>query len=218
MPSRRPARAPAIPAPSRSELSAPAPENLDSLLCSVLACRACAEHLPLGPRPVLQAGTTARILIVGQAPGAKVHASGIPWSDASGERLRRWMAIDAGVFYDENQVAIMPMGFCYPGRAASGDLPPRRECAPLWHARLLACMPRIELTLLVGAHAQAHFLRDVGHASVTATTRDWRAHAPRIIPLPHPSPRNVAWFKANPWFEGDVLPVLQRTVRRLLEA
>lgn len=197
---------------------APAPDSLDSLLHSVQGCRVCAAHLPLGPRPVLQAGTTARILIVGQAPGARVHASGIPWSDASGERLRRWMAIDAGVFYDEHKVAIMPMGFCYPGRAASGDLPPRRECAPLWHSRLLAHMPQIELTLLIGGHAQARFLCDVGHSSVTATTRDWRAQAPRIIPLPHPSPRNVAWFKANPWFEVDVLPVLRQTVRRLLGA
>ena len=165
---------------------------------------------------MLQAGATARVLIVGQAPGARVHASGIPWSDASGERLRRWMDVDEHAFYDARQVAIMAMGFCYPGRAASGDLPPRRECAPLWHQRLLAQMPQIELTLLIGGYAQAHFLRRTGHASVTATTRDWRAHAPRIIPLPHPSPRNVAWFKANPWFEGDVLPVLQRSVRRLL--
>lgn len=197
---------------------APVPETLESLLRSVHRCSVCAAHLPLGPRPVLQAGTTARILIVGQAPGARVHASGIPWSDASGERLRRWMAIDARVFYDEHKVAIVPMGFCYPGRATSGDVPPRRECAPLWHSRLLAHMPRIELTLLIGAYAQAHFLRDAGHASVTATTRDWRAHAPHIIPLPHPSPRNVAWFKANPWFEGEVLPALQRRVRRLLGA
>jgi uracil-DNA glycosylase len=195
----------------------PAAETLDSLLRSVQGCRVCAAHLPVGPRPVLQAGATARILIVGQAPGAKVHASGIPWSDASGERLRRWMAIDEGAFYDEQKVAILPMGFCYPGRAASGDLPPRRECAPLWHPRLLAHTPQIELTLLIGAHAQARFLRDLGHASVTATTRDWRAHAPRIIPLPHPSPRNVAWFKANPWFEGDLLPVLQRQVRGILD-
>lgn len=195
----------------------PAAETLDSLLRSVQGCRVCAAHLPVGPRPVLQAGATARILIVGQAPGAKVHASGIPWSDASGERLRRWMAIDEGAFYDEQKVAILPMGFCYPGRAASGDLPPRRECAPLWHARLLAHMPQIELTLLLGAHAQAHFLRDVGRASLTATTRAWRAHAPRIMPLPHPSPRNIAWFKANPWFEGDLLPVLQRQVRGILD-
>jgi uracil-DNA glycosylase family 4 len=196
----------------------PAPETLDSLLQAVRGCAVCAAHLPLGPRPVLQASASARILIVGQAPGARVHASGIPWGDASGERLRRWLAIDAGVFYDERKVAIMPMGFCYPGRAASGDMPPRRECAPLWHSRLLAHMPRVELTLLIGAHAQAQFLRDTGHASVTATTRNWRAHAPRIIPLPHPSPRNVAWFKANPWFEGEVLPVLQHRVREILGA
>ena len=193
-----------------------APETLDGLLKEVRACRVCAAYLPLGPRPVLQAGAAARILIVGQAPGAKVHASGIPWSDKSGERLRSWMGIDTSTFYDERKVAIMPMGFCYPGRAASGDLPPRRECAPLWHARLLARMPRIELTLLVGAYAQAHFLRDVGHLSVTATTRDWRAHAPRIIPLPHPSPRNVAWFLRNPWFEAELLPNLRCQVRKAL--
>ncbi len=191
-------------------------ESLEALLRAVRACQVCAAQLPLGPRPVLQIGASARILIVGQAPGAKVHASGIPWSDASGERLREWMGIDAGVFYDANTVAIMPMGFCYPGRGASGDLPPRRECAPLWHDRLLAQMPKIELTLLVGGYAQAHFLKRAGHASLTATMRDWRALAPRIIPLPHPSPRNVAWFKRNPWFEGEVLPELQRRVRRLV--
>ncbi len=196
---------------------ASATETLDALLRSVRGCQACAAHLPLGPRPVLQAGGTARILVIGQAPGARVHASGIPWSDASGERLRRWMGIEAHDFHDEHKVSIMPMGFCYPGRAASGDLPPRRECAPLWHARVLAQMPQIELTLLIGAHAQAHFLRERGHTSVTATTRGWRSHAPHVIPLPHPSPRNVAWFKANPWFECDVLPVLQRRVRLLLD-
>lgn len=180
------------------------------------ACRVCAAYLPLGPRPVVQAGSAARILIVGQAPGAKVHASGIPWSDKSGERLRAWMEIEASDFYDPSKVAIMPMGFCYPGRAASGDLPPRRECAPLWHDRLLAQMPHIELTLLVGAYAQSHFLKRAGHASVTATMRDWRTLAPGIIPLPHPSPRNVAWFMVNPWFEGEVLPNLRRRVRRLM--
>lgn len=191
-------------------------ERLDELLRAVRACRVCAAQLPLGPRPVLQAGASARILIVGQAPGAKVHASGIPWSDASGERLRAWMGIAASEFYDASRIAIMPMGFCYPGRGASGDLPPRRECAPLWHDRLLAQMPHIELTLLVGGYAQAHFLKRAGHISLTATMRDWRALAPHIIPLPHPSPRNVAWFKANPWFDGEVLPQLQRSVRRLL--
>ena len=197
--------------------TAAARETLDSLLQAIRACRVCAAHLPLGPRPVLQAGATARILIVGQAPGARVHASGVPWDDRSGERLREWMGIDAFTFYDASRVAIVPMGLCYPGRAASGDRPPRRECAPLWQSRLLAQVPRIELTLLVGAYAQAHFLRRGGHVSVTATMRDWRTHAPRILPLPHPSPRNVAWFKANPWFEAELLPVLQGRVSRLVE-
>lgn len=205
----------ATPAHDSIAHATPARESLDDLLRQVRACRVCAAHLPLGPRPVLQAGADARILVVGQAPGAKVHASGVPWDDRSGERLRSWMGIDAATFYDARRVAIIPMGLCYPGRAASGDRPPRRECAPLWMDRLLAQLPRIELTLLVGAYAQRHFLGRGGHASVTATTQDWRALAPRIIPLPHPSPRNVAWFKANPWFEGELLPVLQRSVRRL---
>lgn len=189
---------------------------LDRLLEAVRACRACDAHLPHGPRPVLQAGATARILIVGQAPGAKVHASGVPWDDRSGERLRDWMGIGAKTFYDSACVAIVPMGYCYPGRGASGDLPPRRECAQLWLDRLLAQMPRIELTLLVGRYAQAHFLRGAGYTSVTATTRGWRDHAPRFIPLPHPSPRNVAWFKANPWFDDDLLPMLRRCVHKLV--
>ena len=197
---------------ARSEV----PLTLDSLLEMVRACRACEANLPLGPRPVLQVGATARILIVGQAPGAKVHASGVPWDDRSGERLRDWMRIDAETFYDRAQVAIVPMGYCYPGRAASGDLPPRRECAQLWLDRLLAQMPGIELTLLVGHYAQAHFLRGAGYTSVTATIRDWRAHVPGVIPLPHPSPRNVAWFKANPWFDDELLPVLRACIRHLL--
>ena len=194
-----------------------ADRSLDGLLDAVRACRACEAHLPLGPRPVLQAGATARILIVGQAPGARAHASGIPWDDRSGERLRNWMGIDAERFYDKACVAIVPMGLCYPGGGADGDLPPRRECAPLWIDRLLAHMPQIELTMLVGRYAQAHFLHCSGHSSVTSTTRDWRAHAPRVIPLPHPSPRNIAWFKANPWFDDDLLPVLRRSVRELVD-
>ena len=190
--------------------------QLDLLLREVRACRACEAVLPLGPRPVLQAGASARILIVGQAPGARVHASGVPWDDRSGERLRTWMGIDAPRFYDPSLVAIVPMGLCYPGRAASGDLPPRRECAPLWLDRLLANLPHLELTLLVGAHAQAHFLRSAGHRSVTATTRHWRTHAPGVVPLPHPSPRNVAWFQANVWFEDELLPVLRQYVRGII--
>lgn len=193
------------------------PATLDALLTAVRACRVCEAHLPLGPRPVFQVGAAARILIVGQAPGARVHASGIPWDDRSGERLRAWMGVDSQRFYDASTVAIVPMGLCYPGRAASGDAPPRRECAPLWLDRLLAELPNIELTLLVGAHAQAHFLRAAGRTSVTATTRNWRAHLPGVVPLPHPSPRNIAWFKANPWFDDELLPVLRRSVRGLID-
>lgn len=191
-------------------------EDLAELLAAVRACRACEAHLPLGPRPVLQAGVAARILVVGQAPGVKAHESGIPWSDRSGERLRDWMGIDAATFYDASRVALVPMGYCYPGRAASGDRPPRRECAPLWLARLLACMPAIDLTLLVGRYAHTHFLGFGRAISATASTRAWRALAPRIIPLPHPSPRNIAWFLANPWFDDELLPVLKRRVAERL--
>ena len=190
--------------------------SLDDLLAQVRACRACEAHLPLGPRPVVQAGAAARILIVGQAPGARVHASGIPWGDRSGDRLRDWMGIDAEHFYDPSRVAIVPMGFCFPGRGPGGDLPPRRECAPLWHERLIGQLPKIKLTLLVGAYAQLHHLRRTGHVSVTRTMNNWRAHAPDVIPLPHPSPRNVAWFKANPWFDDELLPVLRQSVRKLI--
>ena len=165
---------------------------------------------------MVQAGAAATVLIVGQAPGARVHASGIPWDDRSGQRLREWMGIDTECFYDRQRVAIVPMGLCYPGRAASGDRPPRRECAPLWQASVLAQLPRIELTLLVGQYAQAHFLRSAGHSSVTTTMQNWRDALPRIIPLPHPSPRNIAWFKANPWFDHELVPVLQRRIRELL--
>jgi uracil-DNA glycosylase len=190
--------------------------TLDELLVAVRACRVCEAKLPLGPRPVVQMGAAARILIVGQAPGARVHASGIPWDDRSGIRLREWMGIEAKDFYDPAHVALVPMGLCYPGRGASGDLPPMRECAPLWHERLIAQLQHVELTLLVGQYAQAQWLREHGHASVTATTRNWREQAPGIIPLPHPSPRNVAWFKANPWFGDELVPVLQQRVRSLV--
>lgn len=191
--------------------------SLDTLLAEVRRCRVCEAHLPQGPRPVLQVGAGARILVVGQAPGARVHASGVPWDDRSGDRLRAWMGIDARRFYDASAVAIVPVGLCYPGRAASGDSPPRRECAPLWFDRLLVELPHIELTLLVGSHAQAHVLRGTGHASLTATTRNWRSHLPGALPLPHPSARNIAWFKANPWFDEELLPVLKRNVGRLID-
>ena len=191
---------------------------LDALLASIRACRLCEAHLPLGPRPVLRASATARLLIVGQAPGTRVHASGIPWDDASGRRLREWLQVDTPTFYDESRVAIVPMGFCYPGRASSGDAPPRPECRATWHGALLPMLPAVGLTLLIGQYAQAYFLGARRKATLTDTVRAWREYAPDVVPLPHPSPRNVAWFKANPWFEGEVLPALRASVARVLPA
>ena len=186
--------------------------SLDALLSYIRACRLCEAHLPFGPRPVLRASPTARLLIVGQAPGTRVHASGVPWDDASGRRLRDWLGLDAATFYDEARVAIVPMGFCYPGRAGSGDAPPRPECRATWHGTLMPMLPAIRLTLLIGQYAQAHFLGPRRGTTLTDTVRAWRDHAPRTFPLPHPSPRNVAWFKANPWFEAEVLPALRMAV------
>jgi uracil-DNA glycosylase len=191
--------------------------RLSALLREIRGCRVCAAHLPLGPRPVLRAKASARLLVIGQAPGTKAHDSGIPWNDRSGDRLRDWLCLDRGTFYDESRIAIMPMGFCYPGvDAHGGDRPPRRECAPLWHARILASLPRIELTLLVGGYAQARYLKRRRPATMTETVQAWRDHAPRIIPLPHPSWRNAAWLKRNPWFESELLPVLRMRIRGVL--
>ena len=190
-----------------------ASQRLLLLLKEVRACTICAAHLPHGPRPVLQADTGARILIAGQAPGRKVHASGVPFDDASGERLRQWMGIGRDQFYDPTLVAILPMGFCYPGTGTSGDLPPRHECAPHWRARLLKALPRIELTLVIGQYAMAWHLPGAATGNLTATVRAWREHGPAVLPLPHPSPRNNIWLKANPWFAFDVVPVLQARIR-----
>lgn len=189
--------------------------SLDALLVAVRSCRACEAHLPRGPRPVLQAGVAARILIIGQAPGLRVHASGIPWDDPSGERLRSWMGIDKDVFYDELRIAIIPMGYCYPGKGKSGDMPPRRECEKLWLDHLLAKLPGIELTLLIGQYAQRRFLANRCQPSLTDTVRAWRDYAPQYIPLPHPSARNQPWFKRNPWFEQELIPVLRARIEAL---
>jgi uracil-DNA glycosylase len=187
--------------------------RLPSLLKEVRACTLCAAHLPLGPRPVVQVAADARILIAGQAPGSKVHASGVPFDDASGERLRQWMGLDRETFYDPHQVAILPMGFCFPGTGRSGDLPPRQECAPQWRARLLQAMPNIQLTMVIGQYAMAWHLPGQGTLSLTDTVRHWRDHWPALLPMPHPSPRNNLWLKANPWFVTDVVPALQARVR-----
>jgi uracil-DNA glycosylase len=190
-------------------------EALLPLLDEVRACRVCEVHLPLGCRPVLRARASARLLIVGQAPGTKVHASGVPWDDASGRRLRDWLGVDSTFFYDERRVAIVPMGLCYPGRGRSGDLPPRPECAPLWHPRLRAALPNIELTLLIGQYAQAYYLKERRRKTLTETVRDWQAHLPAQLPLPHPSPRNTLWLTKNPWFEQDVVPALRQRIAAL---
>ena len=187
-------------------------KDFDRLLSEVRDCRVCRTHLPLGPRPVLQANPSARILVVGQAPGVRVHRSGIPWDDPSGDRLRLWTGLSRELFYDASQVAIIPMGFCYPGRGQGGDLPPRREGAALWLVQLLSGLPRIELTLLVGLHAQRHYLGRRRKASLTETVRAWQEFAPSYFPLPHPSARNTPWFQRNPWFEQDLLPALKRRV------
>jgi uracil-DNA glycosylase len=190
--------------------------TLDSLLKAVRGCRACEAHLPLGPRPVLRAGKTARILVVGQAPGVRVHTTGIPWGDPSGERLRAWMGVNTDVFYDESRIAIIPMGYCYPGRGNGGDMPPRRECASLWLDHLLAKLPQIELTLLIGQYAQRHFLASRRKPSLAETAKAWREYAPQYIPLPHPSPRNQPWFKRHAWFEEQLVPMLQSRIKTLL--
>ena len=203
-------------------------DSLARLLDDIRACRCCVDAprgapLPHAPRPVLRASSSARLAICSQAPGTRVHASGVPFSDASGDRLREWMGVSAEEFYDMSRVAIVPMGFCFPGLDASGaDLPPRRECAPLWRARVLAELRRVELILLIGGHAQRWHLGALAKASVTATVTDWRDHAgsgrhPRHLPLPHPSWRNNAWIKANPWFESELLPALRAEVRRVLD-
>jgi len=191
--------------------------GLAALLAEVRACRLCAAELPLGPRPVVRAHSSARLMIVGQAPGTKVHASGIPWNDNSGLRLRDWLQTDNETFYDETRIAIVPMGFCYPGREdRGGDKPPRPECAPAWHPRLKDALPKVELTLLVGLYAQARYLGKARKANLTETVRAWRDYLPAYLPLPHPSWRNTAWLKRNPWFETELLPELRARVRRLV--
>jgi uracil-DNA glycosylase len=190
--------------------------SLDAVLRAVRGCRVCADSLPLGPRPVLQAGSTARVLIVGQAPGLRVHRSGIPWDDPSGERLREWMGVAADVFYDASRIAIIPMGYCYPGRGRSGDLPPRPECAQLWLAPLLTRLPQVELTLLVGQHAQRHFLRKNRKATLAATVAAWTEYSPHYVPLPHPSPRNTPWLQRHGEFEQQLLPELRRRIAEIL--
>ncbi len=190
--------------------------DLNDLLAEIRACRLCAASLPHPPRPVLRAGAGARLLIVGQAPGRRVHETGIPWNDPSGDRLRDWLQLDRAAFYDEGRIAIAPAGFCYPGTGRGGDLPPRPECAPLWHPRLRDALPEVRLTLLVGSYAQTFYLAADRKPTLTATVAAWAEYLPDRFPLPHPSPRNRLWLMRNPWYEADVIPALRERVGEVL--
>ncbi len=189
--------------------------TLEQLLTQVTNCRVCQPYLKLGCNPVIQANEAAKLLIIGQAPGLKVHHSSIPWNDPSGDRLRQWLALDKEQFYDPKQIAIMPMGLCYPGKGRSGDLPPRKECAPLWHTPILKQLPNIEMTLLIGQYAQNYYLQDKPK-TLTETVKSWRRWAPHYLPLPHPSPRNTLWLRNNPWFEEDVVSYIRDHVHQQL--
>ncbi|MEM5533505.1 uracil-DNA glycosylase family protein [Pseudoalteromonas arctica] len=190
--------------------------NSHQLIDQVSKCVICDPHLPLGARPVIQFNPNARILIAGQAPGIKVHETGVPFNDASGNRLREWLGLTRDEFYDANNIAILPMGFCYPGRGKSGDLPPRKECAPAWREQLLAALPNIELTIVLGKYAQAYHLPDTKKMPLTELVKSWREYWPNYLVLPHPSPRNNIWLKKNPWFEQDVLPELGKRIATIL--
>ncbi len=186
------------------------------LLEEVRACKVCEPHLPLGAKPILAASAKSRILLIGQAPGRKVHETGIAWNDPSGDNLRNWLGVDKEQFYNPDLVAIVPMGFCYPGSGKSGDLPPRLECAPLWHAKLLEKMPDVALTVLIGRYAQGYYLKDRAYKTLTETVQHYKEYLPQYLPLPHPSPRNRIWLRRNPWFEEEVLPELKQRVQRVL--
>ena len=188
---------------------------LATLLGEIRRCTLCAAELPLGPRPVLQAGREARILVVGQAPGTRVHSTGLPFNDPSGDRLREWLGVDRDTFYDPARIAVVPMAFCYPGRGTSGDLPPRPECAAAWRAAFMQRFERLELTVVLGRYAMDYHLGS-GKQALTEVVRGWQTHWPARLPLPHPSPRNNRWLVRNPWFEAEVLPALRARVAEIL--
>jgi len=190
---------------------------METLIDKIRQCRLCERSLPLGPRPVVQLSAASKVVIIGQAPGRRVHESGVPWNDASGKTLRRWLNVDDQTFYDPQYFSIMPMGFCYPGKANSGDLPPRPECAPFWHSQILAHFQSAPLILLIGQYAQRYYLKRSIKGSLTETVTHYRDYLPQYFPLPHPSPRNQNWLKVNPWFVEDVLPHLQQEIRRHLK-
>ncbi|WP_308991684.1 uracil-DNA glycosylase family protein [Mariniflexile litorale] len=189
---------------------------MQDLLLNIRQCSICEKHLPLGPRPIVTAHPHAKIVIIGQAPGIKVHNTGIPWNDASGNRLRDWLNVTEEVFYDETKIAIIPMGFCYPGKGKTGDLPPRPECAPQWHKPLLEHLTNVELVILIGMYAQNYYLGKQAKKTLTETVANFKDYLPKYLPLPHPSPRNRFWLTKNPWFEVEVLPELRSRVEKLL--
>lgn len=190
---------------------------MEPLLTKIANCRTCEAHLPHGPRPVVQLSKHCRILLIGQAPGRRVHASGVPWDDPSGVRLRKWLGISDDIFYDPERVGILPMGFCYPGTGKSGDLPPRPECAPQWHGEVNSQLSEVRLTVLIGRYAQEYYLKEKKYRTLTQKVLNFEKFLPAYFPVPHPSPRNIAWFKKNPWFESTALPILKSYIIQALK-
>jgi len=190
---------------------------MEDLLHYIRQCNVCSKKLPLGPRPIVTANYESKIIIIGQAPGTKVHNSGIPWDDASGYQLRKWLNVTNEDFYDTKKFAIVPLGFCYPGKGKTGDLPPRPECAPLWHEALLNKMPNVELIILIGMYAQKYYLQKEARSTLTETVRNYHEYLPKYLPIPHPSPRNRFWLTKNPWFDNEVVPELRSRVRGVLK-
>ena len=189
---------------------------MQDLLHDIRQCTICSNHLPLGPRPIVTAHPESKIVIIGQAPGTKVHNSGVPWDDASGKQLRAWLNVSDEEFYDTTKFAIIPMGFCYPGKGKTGDLPPRPECAPQWHSELFELLPKVELVLLIGMYAQKYYLQTDAKQTLTETVANYKDYLPKYLPLPHPSPRNRFWFTKNPWFNVEVVPELQTRISELI--
>lgn len=190
--------------------------EMDKLLENIRKCMVCKDFLPNAPNPIIQASLVSKIVIIGQAPGQKVQKSGIPWDDASGENLRKWLGVDKNVFYNDQYFALVPMGFCYPGTGISGDLPPRKECAELWHKQVISQMTKVKLTLLIGQYAQNYYLRGTAKKNLTETVRNYTKYLPTYLPLPYPSPRNNIWQKKNSWFSDELVPLLQEKVAKII--
>jgi uracil-DNA glycosylase len=190
---------------------------MDKLLEDIRKCKVCKDFLPNAPKPIIQASATSKIIIIGQAPGQKVQKSGIPWDDASGDNLRNWLGVDNSTFYNNRYFALVPMGFCYPGTGTSGDFPPRKECAELWHKQVIDQMTNVRLTLLIGQYSQNYYLGDTAKENLTETVKNYKEYLPSYLPLPHPSPRNNIWQKKNEWFSHNIIPILQEKVSQIIK-